>query len=205
MVLCACCWDINCQGTKNVTPRRPWMNAVTGAMQDGLVQRGMQGPGCAATHWLTTLCGRRRSRTGRTQCCRTSMMFLVCVCRCWSICVCVHMCVGVCVLCVGMCACVCLCVCPSFCFLFSFSCSLSWSCSFACSLVFLSCFFFFFFPPPSPPLSAPTLSHAYRGFPTRMVYLHYISCLRYTILAGNPQYAQTHTVVHLFTGSHKLK
>ena len=27
----------------------------------------------------------------------------------------------------------------------------------------------------------------YRGFPTRMVYLYYISCLRYTILAGNPR------------------
>ena len=25
-----------------------------------------------------------------------------------------------------------------------------------------------------------------RGFPTRMVYLYYISCLRYTILVGNP-------------------
>ena len=25
-----------------------------------------------------------------------------------------------------------------------------------------------------------------QGFPTRMVYLYYISCLRYTILAGNP-------------------
>ena len=24
-------------------------------------------------------------------------------------------------------------------------------------------------------------------FPTRMVYLHYISCLRYTILVGNPR------------------
>ena len=30
---------------------------------------------------------------------------------------------------------------------------------------------------------------AYRGFPTRMVYLYYISCLRYTILVGNPGYA----------------
>ena len=28
----------------------------------------------------------------------------------------------------------------------------------------------------------------YRGFPTRMVYLYYKSCLRYTILAGNPRY-----------------
>ena len=26
-----------------------------------------------------------------------------------------------------------------------------------------------------------------RGFPTRMVYLHYISCLRYTIQVGNPR------------------
>ena len=29
---------------------------------------------------------------------------------------------------------------------------------------------------------------SYQGFPTRMVYLHYISCLRYTTLAANPQY-----------------
>ena len=28
----------------------------------------------------------------------------------------------------------------------------------------------------------------YRGFPTRMVYLYYILCLRYTILVGNPWY-----------------
>ena len=28
----------------------------------------------------------------------------------------------------------------------------------------------------------------YRGFPTRMVYPHYISRLRYTILVGNPRY-----------------
>ena len=28
---------------------------------------------------------------------------------------------------------------------------------------------------------------AYWGFPTRMVYLCYISCLRYTILVGNPR------------------
>ena len=28
----------------------------------------------------------------------------------------------------------------------------------------------------------------YRGFPTKMVYLYYISYLRYTILAGNPRY-----------------
>ena len=28
-----------------------------------------------------------------------------------------------------------------------------------------------------------------RGFPTRMVYLYYISCLRYTILVGNPRSA----------------
>ena len=27
-----------------------------------------------------------------------------------------------------------------------------------------------------------------RGFPTRMVYLYYISCLRYTILVGNPRF-----------------
>ena len=28
-----------------------------------------------------------------------------------------------------------------------------------------------------------------RGFPTRVVHLHYISCLRYTIVVGNPQNA----------------
>ena len=27
----------------------------------------------------------------------------------------------------------------------------------------------------------------YQGFPTRMVYLYYTSCLRYTFLAGNPR------------------
>ena len=32
----------------------------------------------------------------------------------------------------------------------------------------------------------------YRGFPTRMVYLYYILCLRYTILVGNPRYAHCH-------------
>ena len=30
--------------------------------------------------------------------------------------------------------------------------------------------------------------HSYRGFLTRMVYLYYISCLRYTILVQNPKY-----------------
>ena len=30
----------------------------------------------------------------------------------------------------------------------------------------------------------------HQGFPTSMVYLHYISCLRYTILARNPWYIQ---------------
>ena len=34
-------------------------------------------------------------------------------------------------------------------------------------------------------------SLVYRGFPTRRVYLHYISCLRYTILVGNPRYDPT--------------
>ena len=33
-----------------------------------------------------------------------------------------------------------------------------------------------------------SISTMIRGFPTRMVYLYYISCLRYTILVGNPQY-----------------
>ena len=28
----------------------------------------------------------------------------------------------------------------------------------------------------------------YHGFPTRIVHLYYISCLKYTILAGNPRY-----------------
>ena len=28
----------------------------------------------------------------------------------------------------------------------------------------------------------------FEGFPTRMVYPHYISCLRYTILVGNPRF-----------------
>ena len=37
----------------------------------------------------------------------------------------------------------------------------------------------------------------YRGFPTRMVYLCYISCLRYTILVGNPRYSLPNTFVPL--------
>ena len=28
----------------------------------------------------------------------------------------------------------------------------------------------------------------FQGFPARMVYLYYISCLRYTILVGNPRF-----------------
>ena len=31
-------------------------------------------------------------------------------------------------------------------------------------------------------------SHIYQGFPTRMVYLYYTSCLRYTVLVGNLRY-----------------
>ena len=37
-------------------------------------------------------------------------------------------------------------------------------------------------------LWGPQMQGVYRGFPTRMVYLHYISCLWYTILVGNPRY-----------------
>ena len=36
-----------------------------------------------------------------------------------------------------------------------------------------------------------------RGFPTRMVYLHYTSCLRYTILVGNPGNITENTFHHL--------
>ena len=35
---------------------------------------------------------------------------------------------------------------------------------------------------------------AYQGFPTRMVYLFYISYLRVTILVGNPRYVVIHVV-----------
>ena len=45
------------------------------------------------------------------------------------------------------------------------------------------CFFFFFYI---------NLHFAYRGFPTRMVYLYYISCLRYTLLVGNPRLVYCH-------------
>ena len=41
-------------------------------------------------------------------------------------------------------------------------------------------------------------THIYRGFPTRMVYLYYISCLRYTILVGNPRYTYTHTHIYIY-------
>ena len=39
----------------------------------------------------------------------------------------------------------------------------------------------------------------YRGFPTRMVYLYYISCLSYTILVGNPwiMYYCVHITVYM--------
>ena len=37
-----------------------------------------------------------------------------------------------------------------------------------------------------------------QGFPARMVYLHYISCLRYTILVGNPQNASLKKCSHVF-------
>ena len=40
-------------------------------------------------------------------------------------------------------------------------------------------------------------SHTYQGFPTRMVYLYYISCLRYTILVRNPWIILISLVVHM--------
>ena len=36
----------------------------------------------------------------------------------------------------------------------------------------------------------------YQGFPARMVYFFYISCLRYTILVGNPRYCVYSSSVH---------
>ena len=45
----------------------------------------------------------------------------------------------------------------------------------------------------------------FRGFPTRMVYLYYMSCLRYTILARNPRFVYevhvqlTHTCMSVHT------
>ena len=39
----------------------------------------------------------------------------------------------------------------------------------------------------------------YRGFPTRTVYLYYMSCLRYTILVGNPRYVHG-LLLGLFVG-----
>ena len=53
-----------------------------------------------------------------------------------------------------------------------------------------------------------TVSHthtcSYRGFPTRMVYLYYISYLRYTILVGNPQYASCHKQIHIYEHTFSL-
>ena len=37
-----------------------------------------------------------------------------------------------------------------------------------------------------------------RGFPPRKVHLHYISCLRYTILVGNPRNMDTHQILRLY-------
>ena len=42
---------------------------------------------------------------------------------------------------------------------------------------------------------------ANRGFPTRMVYLHYISCLRYTILVRNPWNAEIVHICHTYRTS----
>ena len=41
------------------------------------------------------------------------------------------------------------------------------------------------------------LQVVYRGFPTRMVYLYSISCLRYTILVGNPVIDFQHIVIDI--------
>ena len=41
--------------------------------------------------------------------------------------------------------------------------------------------------------------HAYQGFPTRMVYLYYVSNLRYNILVGNPQYICTYIHTYICT------
>ena len=40
-------------------------------------------------------------------------------------------------------------------------------------------------------------SGACRGFPTRMVYLYCISCLRYTIPVGDPRYHVQHVLNHM--------
>ena len=42
----------------------------------------------------------------------------------------------------------------------------------------------------------------YRGFPTRTQYLYYISCLRYTILVGNPQYTSVYVCQIIATEVH---
>ena len=39
------------------------------------------------------------------------------------------------------------------------------------------------------------LYHTYQWFPTRMVYLHEILCLRYTILVGNSWYTNPLIIV----------
>ena len=63
-------------------------------------------------------------------------------------------------LCLGVCVCVCVCI--------------------MCVCVFVCVCIFQFF--------SVIGVKAYQGFPTRMVYLYYKSCLRYTILIGNPRY-----------------
>ena len=37
-------------------------------------------------------------------------------------------------------------------------------------------------------LDTSNAENTFPGFPTRMVYFYHISCLRYTILVGNPRY-----------------
>ena len=44
----------------------------------------------------------------------------------------------------------------------------------------------------------------FRGFPTRMVYLYFLSCLRYTILVGNPRNKTTTQIHMLLTWIKKL-
>ena len=47
--------------------------------------------------------------------------------------------------------------------------------------------------------------YTYWGFPTSMVYLYCISCVRYTILVGNPRYSCRYSYSWMCVGQHRLK
>ena len=67
------------------------------------------------------------------------------------------------------------------------------------SITLVSCFLHF----ETRKAASLSTSKTYRGFQTRMVYLDYITCLRYTILVRNPRYAHLASL-HLYSATFSL-